>query len=81
MDISAVKSHQDECLQAADYMLWALQRLFEREDDRYWEFVKSKASLVHDVDDVQEKAYGTYYDKRNPLSLEAIKKGREYRVD
>ncbi len=61
-------------LQAVDYFLWALQRLYERGEDRYWEYVADKVSLVHDVDDTRENEYGTYYTKRNPLTLEECKK-------
>lgn len=60
-------------LQVADYLLWALQRLYERNEDRYWDYVSSKASLIHDVDDTSLKEYGEYYDKRNPISIEKIK--------
>lgn len=61
-------------LQAVDYFLWALQRLYERGEDRYWEYVAPKVSLVHDVDDTREKEYGAYYTKKNPLTLEECKK-------
>jgi hypothetical protein len=62
------------CLQVVDYFLWALQRMYERGDDRYWDFISSKVSLVHDVDDTSNKAYGEYYVKKNKLTLERIKK-------
>ncbi|MBD3673693.1 MAG: DUF3800 domain-containing protein [Planctomycetaceae bacterium] len=61
-------------LQAVDYFLWALQRLYERHEERYWNFVQSKVSLVHDVDDTRERDYGVYYSKENPLTLQEIKK-------
>lgn len=61
-------------LQAVDYFLWALQRLYERGEDRYWEYVAAKVSLVHDVDDTRENEYGAYYTKKNPLTLEECKK-------
>lgn len=61
------------CLQAVDYFLWALQRVFEKGEDRFWEFVASKASLVHDVDDVSDKEYGVYYTRENPLTAEKRK--------
>lgn len=38
-------------LQAADYFLWALQRAFERQEDRFIQLVWPKVSLIHDVDD------------------------------
>ena len=56
------------------YFLWALQRLYERGEDRYWKYVAAKVSLVHDVDDMRENEYGTYYTKKNPLTLEERKK-------
>ena len=61
-------------LQAVDYLLWALQRLYERGEDRYWEYVAEKVSLVHDVDDTRENEYGAYYTKKNPFTLEERKK-------
>jgi hypothetical protein len=56
-------------LQAVDYFLWALQRLYEKREERYLEFIWSNVSLVHDVDDTRQKPYGAYYDKRRPLTL------------
>jgi len=56
-------------LQAVDYFLWALQRLYERGEERYWEYVAEKVSLVHDVDDTRNHEYGEYYHKRNPLTV------------
>ena len=61
-------------LQASDYFLWALQRLYERGEDRYWEYVADKVSLVHDVDDTRENGYGVFYTQKNPLKGENLKK-------
>lgn len=61
-------------LQAVDYFLWALQRIYERREDRYWEFVAEKTSLVHDVDDTRNAEYGEYHTRRNPLTLERLPK-------
>jgi uncharacterized protein DUF3800 len=58
-------------LQAVDYFLWALQRFFERGEDRYLEYVWPSVSLVHDVDDTRQAKYGIYYTQRNPLTKEA----------
>jgi len=60
-------------LQVADYCLWALQRLFEKEEERYLAAIWGKVSLIHDVDDNRKKDYGCYYSKRNPLTLADIK--------
>lgn len=58
-------------LQAVDYFLWALQRFYERGEDRYLEYVWPSVSLVHDVDDTRTAKYGIYYTQRNPLTKEA----------
>ena len=59
-------------LQAADYFLWALQRVYERREDRFLQFVWPAVSLVRDLDDKRHNRYGVYYTKRNPLTLAAI---------
>jgi hypothetical protein len=73
IEIAPSTSTRTPCLQAVDYFLWALQRLYERGEDRFWEYVASKASLVHDVDDVRVKDYGVYYTRENPLTAEKRK--------
>jgi hypothetical protein len=60
-------------LQVTDYCLWALQRLFEREEDRYLGMLREKISLIHDVDDKCQKHYGCYYSRSKPLTLADIK--------
>lgn len=59
-------------LQAVDYFLWAVQRLFEKGEERYVEMLWRSISLVIDMDDTRYAAYGTYYDKNKPLSFAAI---------
>ncbi|MBN1657578.1 MAG: DUF3800 domain-containing protein [Anaerolineae bacterium] len=59
-------------LQAADYFLWALQRLYERGEDRYVELLWPAFSLVHDLDDTREARYGIYYSQKKPLTLAAL---------
>jgi hypothetical protein len=60
-------------LQAVDYFLWALQRLYERHEERYVTLLWPLISLVHDVDDTRGARYGVYYTKKKPLTLAAIK--------
>ena len=74
IEITAATPDQAGGLQAVDYFLWALQRLYELEEDRYWEYIATKVSLVYDVDDTREKKYGAYYTAKNPLTLEECKK-------
>lgn len=58
------------CLQVADYFLWALQRFYERGEDRFLNLLGSSIGLIHDVDDTRSSGAGTYYTQRNPLTLE-----------
>jgi len=74
IEIVASSPPQSSGLQAVDYFLWALQRLYERREERYWQFVSPSASLVHDVDDTRNHDYGEYYTKKNPLRLAAREK-------
>ncbi len=64
-------------LQAADYFLWSLQRLYERREDRFCELLWPAFSLVHDVDDTRQAPYGVYYTQRTPLTLGKMKKKPE----
>ena len=64
--------HESVPLQAADYFLWALQRLYERREDRYIQLIWPAVELVQDVDDTREKQYGTYYTKKKPLNAAAL---------
>ncbi len=65
---------QTTALQATDYLLWALQRAYERGEDRYVGYLWSKFSLVHDIDDTREHAYGVYYSQKHPLRMGAKEK-------
>ena len=64
-----------ECagIQAVDYFLWALQRLYEKQEDRYLNLLWPSVHLVHDVDDTREAEYGKYYTQKKPLTLAALK--------
>ena len=73
VEVAALTPPQAAGLQAADYFLWALQRLYERDEDRYWQYVWPSVRLVHDVDDTRQNRYGEYYNQRNPLTA-AVRK-------
>lgn len=64
------------CLQAVDYFLWALQRAYERREERYLASIWDRCSLVVDIDDTREAKYGVYYTKNRPLSLAALEDGQ-----
>lgn len=61
------------CLQAADYILWAVQRLFERNDDRYIDYVWPSVRLIWDFDDVGKTPYGVYYTQGKKPDVDCMK--------
>lgn len=72
--ITAEASKDNPCLQAVDYFLWALQRVYVRGEDRYIRYIWDSVGLIHDVDDRREASYGAYYHKNRPLRAAAIKR-------
>ncbi len=59
-------------LQAVDYFLWTLQRLYERGEERYLRYLWPAFRLVHDIDDIREGPDGVYYDQKRPLTAAAL---------
>ncbi len=57
-------------LQAVDYYLWALQRFYERGEDRFLELIWPHVREVHDLDLVAEGKRGVLFSQRNPLTLD-----------
>lgn len=52
-----------------DYLNWAIQRVFERGETRYYNFLKEKMSLVIDLYDSEHfENSKNYYTPKNPLS-------------
>ena len=66
LNVSASTPQRTVCLQAADYILWALQRFYERNEERFLQLMWSKVSLVHAVDETADSPYGVYYTKKKP---------------
>jgi hypothetical protein len=71
MNVASSSPKQHAGLQAVDYFLWALQRFYEKGEDRFWRFVWPKVRVVHDLDDTREHSFGTIYTPQKPLTLEA----------
>lgn len=71
--IRSAHSHESAGLQLVDYYLWALQRLYERREDRFFNLLASGYRLIMDVDDKREKPYGQWYTDKNPLAVQKIK--------
>lgn len=84
-DIEVVpgRPETEACLQAVDYFLWAVQRVFERRDepgcDRYIRAVWERVRLIVDVDDTRRTKYGEYYTRKKPLVAAALQDVGEYR--
>ena len=56
-------------LNVADYFCWAVQRVFERGETRYYDFVSDKVSVVVDLYDQSNYSnYGNYYGPRRKLT-------------
>lgn len=51
---------------------WVLQRLYERDEDRYLTYLWSAVHLVQDIDDTRKAGYGVYYSQKRPLTAAAL---------
>ncbi len=55
-------------LQVTDYILWAVYRVFEKDEFRYFDFIKEKIKLVHDIFDFETNPYyGAFYTEKKQL--------------
>ncbi len=59
-------------LQIIDYYLWALQRFYEKGEDRFYQLLENDFRLIMDLDDTRKKVYGEWYSDRNKLDLKKI---------
>jgi hypothetical protein len=63
---------QEHVLQAADYVMWAVQRSFERGEMRYFEFLRDKIEVVWDIYDIEKikaKQANLYDRKKNAFDI------------
>lgn len=63
------QSKEVPLLQACDYALWTVQRVFEKKDFRYYNFLKEKIAFVYDIFGNYPKIYFT---PTNPLEIEKL---------
>lgn len=68
------QSSERPLLQATDYVLWTVQRAYERGEFRFYEFLKDKIKLVHDIFDFRKynSNASNYYSSKNPLEAKKI---------
>jgi hypothetical protein len=62
-------------LQAVDYYLWALQRAYEKGEDRYIRMMWQQVHCVWDYDDTGESKTGVLYTQEKPLTAASILRG------
>ena len=74
IEVASVNSSESAGLQAVDYFLWALQRVYSKGEDRFLKSVWEKIAVVHDVDDRRKTSKGVYYTQDRPLTSECVKK-------
>ncbi|MEW5939741.1 MAG: hypothetical protein AB1750_08785 [Chloroflexota bacterium] len=61
--------YTEPLLNVTDYLCWAVQRVFERGEMRYYNFVADKIALVVDLyDNIHSVDGGNYYTIRHPLT-------------
>ncbi len=61
--------HTEPLLNVADYLCWAVQRVFERGETRYYDFLSEKISLVVDLyDSPSYPGNRHYHTRKNPLT-------------
>ncbi|TVQ93027.1 MAG: DUF3800 domain-containing protein [Chromatiaceae bacterium] len=61
-------------LQAVDYYLWALQRFYERREERFLELIWPQVGEIHDLDRLEGGRREVFYTRRRPLNLAAFEK-------
>ena len=72
LQVSVATPKEQASLQAVDYFVWALQRLYELGEDRYVTYLWPTVRMVHDIDDSREAGYGVYYTQKKPLNAAAL---------
>lgn len=62
---------KEPLLNIADYFCWSIQRVFEKGEMRFYDFLKDKISLVMDIYDTSKyEKWANYYSPKNPLTIE-----------
>jgi phage terminase Nu1 subunit (DNA packaging protein) len=71
-----VQNHITEpLLNIADYMCWSVQRVFERGETRFYDFIKERISVIVDLYDVDKyNNSGNYYGTSRNIYLTALNK-------
>jgi hypothetical protein len=62
-------------LQTVDYFLWAVQRAYEKGEDRYVQLLWPQIHCVWDCDDTRQDKAGVRYTREKPLNAASILRG------
>ena len=63
--------HSEPILNIVDYLCWSVQRVFEKGETRFYNYISDKISLVHDIYDSNNyNGSKNYYRRNNKLSSE-----------
>lgn len=65
------KSSEEPMLWAVDYVLWTIQRAYEKGEFRYYNYLNDKISLVMDIFDYKNYPHN-YYNHKNLLEAKKI---------
>lgn len=66
---SVHKFQHEPLLCLADYLCWVIQRIFEKGETRFYEYLMPKISLVVDLYDTENyQGWKNYYNAKNPLT-------------
>ena len=65
------KRSEEPMLWAVDYVLWTIQRAYEKGEFRYYNYIRDKISLVMDIFD-KDKYPHNYYIQKNFLEAKKI---------
>ncbi len=76
IEVNEKRLSESTGLQVVDHFLWALQRLYEKGEERFLRYIWPSVRLVYDLDDKRRNKYGEYYNQNNPLSLGALTGGK-----
>lgn len=71
-NVSVATPKEHAGLQAVDYFVWALQRLYERDEERYLLYLWDAFRIVHDIDDTRKTDNGILYTQKRPLTTEVL---------
>ena len=67
---NTINPHHEPLLSIPDYMLWAIQRLCEKQEIQHYEKIKEKIPLIIDIyDATRYKNYQNYYNSKQKRFL------------